>query len=230
VSQIPLNSDHTGSQFNNGELWATGKDVVVIGGGDTGSDCVGTSNRHRANSVRQIELLAKPPLNRHESTPWPLWPMMLRTSSSHDEGCDRKWAILTKEFTGNEAGEVPGIKTVEIEWKMENGRPSFVEIPGTEKIQPATLVLLAMGFLHPQHEGMLKDLGIELDERGNVKTENYQTSVAKVFSAGDMRRGQSLVVWAIAEGRECARAVDLYLMGSTRLEARDRSLLHVEAE
>jgi glutamate synthase (NADPH) small chain len=227
---IKVAVDHTGSAYQNGEISATGKHVVVIGGGDTGSDCVGTSNRHKAASVTQIELLSKPPEGRDESTPWPLWPMMLRTSSSHEEGCGRKWAILTKEFTSNDKGEVSGIRTVEIEWKTENGRPTFVEVPGTENIQPADLVLLAMGFLHPQHSGMIEGLGVELDERGNVKTNNYQTSTVNIFAAGDMRRGQSLVVWAISEGRECARAVDVFLMGDSRLEAKDMSMLHVEAE
>ena len=230
VSGIPVEKDHTGSDYSNGELSATGKHVVVIGGGDTGSDCVGTSNRHRAASVTQIELLTKPPEGRHESTPWPLWPMMLRTSSSHEEGCDRKWAILTKEFIGNDKGEVTGIRIVDIEWKTENGRPTFVEIPGTEKVQPADLVLLAMGFLHPQHKGMIEELGVELDERGNVKANNYQTSIPNIFAAGDMRRGQSLVVWAISEGRECARALDVFLMGDSRLEAKDMSMLHVDGE
>jgi len=230
VAGIDVQADHTGKAYQNGEIWATGKEVVVIGGGDTGSDCVGTSNRHHAKSVTQIELLAKPPEGRHESTPWPLWPMMLRTSSSHEEGCERKWAILTKNFVGNDKGEVVGIRTVEIEWKTEQGKPTFIEMQGTEKIQAADLVLLAMGFLHPQHTGLISDLGLELDERGNVKTENYKTSAEHIFAAGDMRRGQSLVVWAIAEGRECARAIDLHLMGESRLEARDRSMLHVEPE
>ena len=199
----------------------------MIGGGDTGSDCVGTSNRHRAASVTQIELLSKPPENRAESTPWPLWPMMLRTSSSHEEGCERKWSILTKEFVGNEKGELTGLKIAEIEWKTVDGRPQMVEIEGTEQILPCELALLAMGFVHPQHEGMLQQLPVELDERGNVKANNYKTAVDKIFTAGDMRRGQSLVVWAISEGRECAREVDIFLMGESLLEAKDRGLLQV---
>lgn len=228
VAGIPTEVDHRNIPYANGDLFATEKHVFVIGGGDTGSDCVGTSNRQKAKSITQIELLAKPPLTRDESTPWPLWPMQLRTSSSHEEGAERKWAILTKEFVGNEAGEVTGIKLVDIEWKTVDGRPQFVEIPGTERVEPCDIAFLAMGFLHPQHEGMLKDLGIELDARGNVNAVNHQTSNPKFFTAGDMRRGQSLVVWAISEGREAARAVDVYLTGSTKLEAKDQGKLFVK--
>lgn len=227
VSNIETTVDHRGTKYENGDIFATDKHVIVIGGGDTGSDCVGTSNRHDAKSVTQIELLSKPPENRAESTPWPLWPMMLRTSSSHEEGCDRKWSILTKEFVGNEKGELTGLKIVEIEWKTVDGKPQMVEIEGTEQTLPCELALLAMGFVHPQHEGLLNDLTVELDERGNVKANNYKTGVDKIFTAGDMRRGQSLVVWAISEGRECAREVDLYLMGESSLEAKDRGLLYV---
>ncbi len=212
---------HLGEAFPE-ELTATDKNVVVIGGGDTGSDCVGTSNRHGAKSITQIELLSKPPESRTELNPWPEWPMTLRTSTSHDEGCDRDWAILTKEFIG-ENGKLTGLKTVKIEWE---GR-KFVEVKGSENILPAELVLLAAGFVHPQKKGMLDDLGVELDERGNVKTDGYQTSVDQVFAAGDMRRGQSLVVWAISEGREAAKAVDKYLMGESILEAKDDSIFSI---
>ncbi|MEL6251276.1 MAG: glutamate synthase subunit beta [Bacteroidota bacterium] len=208
-----------------GEISATDKHVVVIGGGDTGSDCVGTSNRHQAASVTQIELLSKPPLNRSEDNPWPLWPMVLRTSSSHEEGCDRSWAILSKEFIGDEKGNVKALRTVEIEWKP--GSREFKEIEGTEKVIPCDLALLAVGFLYPQKEGLLEKLGVKLDKRGNVHTDFYQTSVEGVFSAGDMRRGQSLVVWAISEGREAARAVDIYLMGSSNLPSKQESLTQV---
>lgn len=208
-----------------GDISAKDKHVVVIGGGDTGSDCVGTSNRHGATSVTQIELLSKPPLSRTEDNPWPLWPMILRTSSSHEEGCERNWAILSKEFIGDEKGHVKALKTVEIEWKP--GRRDFKEIEGTEKVIPCDLALLAIGFLHPQKEGLLDQLGVDLDKRGNVSASNYQTSVAGVFSAGDMRRGQSLVVWAISEGREAARAVDTYLMGSSNLPSKEESLTRV---
>ena len=222
-----LEIDHTGVAYQNGDLKATGKNVYVIGGGDTGSDCVGTSNRHGAKSVTQIELLSKPPESRAESTPWPNWPMMLRTSTSHEEGAERDWAILTKEFVGDGNGNLKGIRLVNIEWKTEAGQaPKFVEIAGTERVVDCELALLAAGFLHPQYKGMLEQLGVELDERGNVKAgANYQTNNAKVFAAGDMRRGQSLVVWAISEGREAARSVDEYLMGVSMLEAKDESML-----
>ena len=205
------------------EIMATAKNVVVIGGGDTGSDCVGTSNRHNALTVTQIELLLKPPVNRDGKNPWPLWPMILRTSSSHEEGCDRNWAILTKEFTADEKGHVNGLRVVDITWKNEEAKPSFNEIEGTERVLPCELALLAIGFMHPLHTAELAELEIALDERGNVKTNGYQTSIAKVFSAGDMRRGQSLVVWAISEGREAAREVDIFLMGESNLETKDAS-------
>lgn len=205
------------------EIMATAKNVVVIGGGDTGSDCVGTSNRHKALSVTQVELLLKPPVSRDSKNPWPLWPMILRTSSSHEEGCDRNWAILTKEFTADDKGHVNGLRVVDITWKNEGGKPSFNEIEGTERVLPCDLALLAIGFMHPLHTAELAELEIVLDERGNVKTTGYQTSIPKVFSAGDMRRGQSLVVWAISEGREAAREVDIFLMGESNLETKDAS-------
>lgn len=229
VAGIPTEVDHRNVAYANGDLLATDKNVLVIGGGDTGSDCVGTSNRHGAKSVTQIELLGKPPVGRAESTPWPLWPMQLRTSSSHEEGCEREWAILTKEFIGNDKGELTGVKLVNIEWVTENGRPNFKEVEGTERVIPCELALLAMGFLHPQHEGMIDQLGLKLDERGNVAANNYQTSSPKVFAAGDMRRGQSLVVWAISEGREAAKAVDIFLTGESRLESKDQGRLYVNA-
>ncbi len=207
------------------DLVATNKNVFVIGGGDTGSDCVGTSIRHGAKSVTQIELLSKPPEGKNTNTPWPNWPMILRTSSSHEEGCDRQWAINTKEFIGDGSGNLKAIKIVEVDWAMEGGKPKMIEKPGSEKEIPCELALIAAGFLHPQHEGMLTDLGVEFDERGNVKTNNYQTLNPKVFSAGDMRRGQSLVVWAISEGRECARKVDEFLMGESKLESKDVGIL-----
>ncbi|MEO1259078.1 MAG: glutamate synthase subunit beta [Bacteroidota bacterium] len=196
----------------NNYISAKNKHVVVIGGGDTGSDCVGTSNRHGAMSITQIELLTKPPVHRHENTPWPLWPMKLRTSSSHEEGCERQWAQLTKAFIGDENGQLKALRIVDIQWgKQENGQNGFKEIPGTERDIPCDLALLAVGFVHPQFEGMLQQLGIEVDGRGNVVDDNYRTSFDKIFTAGDMRRGQSLVVWAIAEGREAAEEVDRYL-------------------
>lgn len=215
-------------KINGTDIWATDKHVIVIGGGDTGSDCVGTSNRHLAKSVTQIEIMPKPPKDRTESMPWPNWPMILRTSSSHEEGCDRHWSIVTKEFVGDDKGNVKGLKIVDVEWKAVNGKMQFVEIAGSDREIPCDLALLAMGFLHPQHEGLLKQLGVDLDERGNVKANSYQTSVESVFAAGDMRRGQSLVVWAISEGREAARAVDEYLSGGvTALEAKEKGTLHL---
>ena len=203
-----------------GQLMATGKNVVVIGGGDTGSDCVGTSNRHGAKSITQFELLPQPPEQENKPMVWPYWPIKLRTSSSHEEGCDRDWSIATKEFVGKD-GKVEKLKAVRVEWK--DGR--MQEVPGSEFEMKADLVLLAMGFLGPVQKGLLEQfgaLGVEKDPRSNVKatTEGegaYQTANPKVFAAGDMRRGQSLVVWAIREGRQCARSVDEYLMGSSEL-------------
>ena len=215
----------------NKEITAKDKHVIVIGGGDTGSDCVGTSNRHLAKSVTQIELLTKPPKERSEKDPWPKYPMILRTSSSHQEGCDRYWSILTKEFISDKKGNVKGLKIVDIKWEIGvNGRPEFIEIQGSERELPCDLALLAIGFLHGETNEIAEQAKFELDERGNVKTNNqYQTNVEKIFAAGDMRRGQSLVVWAISEGREAARAVDEYLMGESNLEARDDSLINVLA-
>ncbi len=207
-------------------ILATNRQVVVIGGGDTGSDCVGTANRQSARSVQQIELLAKPPQCRSETTPWPQWPMMLRTSSSHEEGCDREWAIQTKAFIGNAKQQLRALQVAEVEWATpaEGGRATLREIPGTEREIPCDLVLLAVGFVHPQFAGLLAQLGVAIDERGNVVDEHYQTNIEGVFVAGDMRRGQSLVVWAIAEGREAARAVDIYLTGQSRLPRKDGPL------
>ncbi len=208
-------------------ILARGKNVVVIGGGDTGADCVGTAIRQKAKSVSQFEILPKPPRERTKSMPWPTYPSILRTTSAHEEGCERFWSISTKEFIGDEKGNVRALKVVDVEWEepKDGQRPGFKEVEGSERIVPCELVLLAMGFLHPQHEGMLEKFGVELDSRGNVLADNYQTSVKKVFTAGDMRRGQSLVVWAISEGRECARAVDIYLMGKSYLEAKADSLM-----
>ncbi len=193
---------------------ATNKNVVVIGGGDTGSDCIGTANRQKAASITQFELMPKPSVSRTAYMPWPQYPFILKTTSSHEEGANREWAIATKKFIGDENGNLKALVTVQLEWKLtEDGKTAgFVEIAGTEKEIPCELALLAMGFVSPQKEGLLEKLEIELDERGNVKASDkqYQTNIQKVFAAGDMRRGQSLVVWAISEGRACARKVDEY--------------------
>ncbi|PIY29443.1 MAG: glutamate synthase [Comamonadaceae bacterium CG_4_10_14_3_um_filter_60_42] len=209
------NKVNAGDKLKN-QLRADGKHVIVIGGGDTGSDCVGTSNRHGAASVTQFEVMPQPPAEENRPLSWPYWPMKLRTSSSHDEGCVREFAISTKEFIG-EKGKLKGLKTVHIE--LKDGK--MVEIPGTEKTYPADLVLLAMGFVNPVAT-VLDAFGVDKDARGNAKastefTGGYATNVAKVFAAGDMRRGQSLVVWAIREGRQAARAVDEFLMGFSDL-------------
>ena len=196
-------------------LTAEGKHVVIIGGGDTGSDCVGTSNRQGAISVTQFELLPEPPGSRTDKMPWPTYPMIMKTTSSHEEGVARKWAIATKQFIGDGNGNLQALKLVDLEWKLSpEGNPEqFIEIAGSERVIPCQLALLAMGFLHPQHEGLIHGMGIDLDERGNVKAtdKSYQTNIRKIFTAGDMRRGQSLVVWAINEGRECAENVNKHL-------------------
>lgn len=221
----------SGDKVTSDDILAGGKNVLVIGGGDTGSDCVGTSNRHGANSVTQIELLAKPPLIRSENNPWPLWPMVLMTSSSHDEGVERQWAILTKEFVGDNNGRLTGMKIVNITWGVNaQGKMGFEEIAGTERIIPCELALLAIGFVGAEQGGIVEELKIDLDERGNIKASNYHSTQKGIFAAGDMRRGQSLVVWAISEGREAARAVDIWLMGSSNLEAKDESFVHLTQE
>jgi len=198
---------------------AKGKHVVVIGGGDTGSDCIGTSNRHGALSVTQLEIMPRPVDQPDKLTTWPNWPMKMRTSTSQEEGCDRDWEVSTKRFIGDADGNVQAIECVRVEWKQDNGQWKLNEIEGSEFELPAQLITLAMGFVHPVHEGMLDDLGVDKDGRGNVAANDsdYATSIDKVFAAGDMRRGQSLVVWAIREGRQCARAVDTFLMGSSDL-------------
>ena len=199
------------------QVLATDKHVIVIGGGDTGSDCVGTSNRQGATSVTNFEILPKPPGKRSPDTPWPFWPLQLKTSSSHKEGCDRNWLINTKEFVSNEKGELIALKTIEVEWKVIPGqRPELIEIEGTEKTWPCDLALLALGFTGPEST-LSEQLGIKIDARSNYIGNQYQTNVPHIFTAGDMRRGQSLIVWAISEGREVARKVDEYLMGYSNL-------------
>lgn len=210
-------------------ILATGKNVLVIGGGDTGSDCVGTSNRQGAKSVTQIELLSQPPLSRNENNPWPQWPMILMTSSSHEEGVKREWSILTKEFIGDDQGNLSGLKIVEIKWAVnEQGKMGFQEIAGTERMIPCELALLAIGFVGAEKGGLVEELKLAIDERGNIKSTNYLTSSKGVFAAGDIRRGQSLVVWAISEGREAARAVDEWLMGFSKLETKDASSVQIQ--
>ena len=205
-----------------GQIMATGKHVVVIGGGDTGSDCIGTSIRHGAKSVVNFELLPRPPEQEDKPLTWPYWPLKLRTSSSHEEGAKRDFAVATKRFEGK-GGKVASLTACHVEWvKDELGGMSMQEVPGTQFSIPADLVLLAMGYVHPVHEGLLAGLGVAKDARGNVLATTdgkgcYATSVPKVFAAGDMRRGQSLVVWAIREGRQCAREVDAFLMGTSDL-------------
>ena len=201
------------------QIKATGKHVVVIGGGDTGSDCIGTSNRQGAASITQFELLPQPPEHENKPLTWPYWPIKLRTSSSQEEGCDRDWSVATKRFEGRN-GKVQKLVAVRLQWqRTAEGQSKMIEVPGSDFELKADLVLLAMGFLGPAAGSLLAQLGVARDARSNVKanTDDYQTSVPKVFAAGDMRRGQSLVVWAIREGRQCARAVDLFLMGESLL-------------
>ncbi|MEQ8804777.1 MAG: glutamate synthase subunit beta [Rhodospirillales bacterium] len=202
------------------EIMATDKHVIVIGGGDTGSDCVGTSNRHGAASVTQLELMPEPPAKENKALTWPDWPLKLRTSSSHQEGVERDFAVMTKSFSAGPDGRVSALNCVRLEWQPnDKGGMDMVEVPGSEFTLKADLVLLAMGFVHPIHEGMIKAMGVDLDPRGNIKadTDKYATSLPKVYAAGDMRRGQSLVVWAIREGRQCAKAIDEFLMGASDL-------------
>jgi glutamate synthase (NADPH/NADH) small chain len=210
---LPQQNRRVGKESLNGvrEILATGKDVVVIGGGDTGSDCIGTSIRQGATSVTQLEIMPEPPEHENKALTWPNWPLRLRISSSQAEGAKREYAVVTQTFEGKD-GKVTGLRCAQVDAK-------FQPVPGTEFELKAELVLLAMGFVHPVHEGLLKSLGVDLDQRGNVRaaTTNYQTSVAKVFASGDMRRGQSLVVWAIREGRQCAASIDQFLMGATTL-------------
>jgi glutamate synthase (NADPH/NADH) small chain len=212
---LPLQNKRVAGDGHVPDLWATDKHVIIIGGGDTGSDCVGTSNRHGAKSVTQFELLPMPP-DVERNPVWPYWPTRLRTSSSHEEGVQRDWSIATKAFIG-EQGRVKALRAIRLEWK--DGKPQ--EMPGTEFEMPADLVLLAMGFVSPL-QSLLDEFGVQKDARGNAKADTdgkgaYQTSEAKIFAAGDMRRGQSLVVWAIREGRQAARAVDEFLMGFSEL-------------
>ena len=200
------------------QIKATNKNVIVIGGGDTGSDCIGTSNRQGAKSVKNFEIMPKPPGHRSPTTPWPYWPLQLTTSSSHKEGCERNWLINTKEFLKDKNGNLKGIKTIGVEWDNSNGSPKLKEIKGSEKIHDCELAILALGFTGPE-SNLADKLGVITDNRSNYKADygKYQTNVPKVFTAGDMRRGQSLIVWAISEGREAAREIDIFLMGDSIL-------------
>ncbi|HLT20992.1 MAG TPA: glutamate synthase subunit beta, partial [Thermomicrobiales bacterium] len=209
----------SGEGYSGPDILATGRHVIVIGGGDTGSDCVGTANRQRAASVTQLEIMPRPPEHENKLLTWPDWPLKLRSSTSHEEGCERDWSVVSKEVIGAD-GKVAGLKLARLQWKRgDDGQWRMSEIPGSEFVIEAGLILLAMGFVHPVHDGLISDLGVELDGRGNVKaTEaDYRTSIGNIFACGDTRRGQSLVVWAIREGRQAARAVDEYLMGHSEL-------------
>jgi glutamate synthase (NADPH/NADH) small chain len=214
-----------GKEVQGEEILATGKHVIVIGGGDTGSDCIGTSLRQGAKSVLNLELMPQPPLERVPDNPWPQWAFVYRTSSSHKEGGERRYSVLTKGFEDDGNGNVAAINLVQLEWYTEDGRQKFREIPGTEERLPADLVLLAMGFTQPQTNTFVEELGLELEKNrfglGIKADAQYRTSRPGVFAAGDCRRGQSLVVWAISEGREAARQVDIYLMGHSNLKGRD---------
>jgi glutamate synthase (NADPH) small chain len=211
---LPQQNHRNAGDTVENQILATGKNVIIIGGGDTGADCLGTTHRQRAKSVQQFEIMPTPPAERHASTPWPLWPLQLRTESSHEEGGIRNWSVNTARFTGDENGRVKQLHGIRV-----GPPPKFEALPGTEFTMDAELVLLAMGFLGPVRQGAVEQLGLQIDPRGNIATDaSYMSSVPGVFAAGDMRRGQSLVVWAISEGRKAARSIDLFLMGSTRLK------------
>jgi len=213
MEYLPQQNRHVAGEAVTGQILATGKHVVIIGGGDTGADCLGTAHRQKPKSVHQFEIMPMPPLERSVNTPWPLWPLQLRTESAHEEGGTREWAVATARFSGDENGRVKQLHAIRV-----GPPPKFEPIPGTDFTIETDLVLIAMGFLGPVKNGMLESLGVQLDARGNVECDaNHMTSVPGVFAAGDMRRGQSLVVWAISEGRKAARGIDKYLMGDTRL-------------
>jgi glutamate synthase (NADPH/NADH) small chain len=209
---------------------ARGKHVIVIGGGDTGSDCVGTANRQGAASVTQFAWSQRPHDQRTPYMPWPTYPLLLQTTSSHEEGCERVWAIATKAFLAGAEGRLRALQVVELSWEIpaDGSKPvKYTEVPGSEREIPCGLALIAIGYAHPEHEGLLDQLGVAYDRRGNIRASerDYATSIPKVFAAGDARRGQSLVVWAISEGRECARRVDAFLTGGSLLEARDCNIV-----
>ncbi|MDA0315069.1 MAG: glutamate synthase subunit beta [Bacteroidetes bacterium] len=219
-----------GGETKKNQLTAAGKNVLVIGGGDTGSDCIGTSRRHGATQVTQLELLPKPPIKRTTANPWPEWPMTLQTSSSHEEGAERIFSVLTKKFVGNEKGELTGMILVDITWKDAGGRMTYEVLEGTERLLPCDLAFLAIGYVGPGQTDLLSSFGVDLLENQLPKSKQYASSNPKVFLAGDMRRGQSLVVWAISEGREAAVKVDTYLMGNSTLPQKDASYFEVEEQ
>ncbi|WP_347158748.1 glutamate synthase subunit beta [Pontibacter chitinilyticus] len=229
---IQQNRRVRGLEVQEADILATDKHVVVIGSGDTGSDCVGTANRQKAASVTQIARMYQPPMQRPDHNPWPQVPMVMQSSSSHDEGCERTWAMLTKAFVGDENGHVTGLRVADL--RMEtgaDGSKSYYEIEGTERVLPCDMALVAIGFAYTQPKGLLEQLGVELDRWGNIVSDaQFRTSVEKVFTAGDANRGQSLVVWAISEGREAARAVDIHLMGCSTLPSKDLSVLDLMAD
>ena len=213
MEYLPQQNRRIAGDVVDGQILATGKRVVIIGGGDTGADCLGTAHRQKAASIRQFEIMPQPPEERSPSTPWPLWPLQLRTESAHEEGGMRDWAVATVRFTGDRGGHVKQLHAVRV-----GPPPKFEPVPGTEFTLDVDLVLIAMGFLGPVRNGMIETLGVKLNARGNVETDaNYMSSNPGVFAAGDMRRGQSLVVWAITEGRQAARGIDKFLMGETHL-------------
>jgi glutamate synthase (NADPH) small chain len=217
-----------GGEIEKNPISAKNKNVLVIGGGDTGSDCIGTSNRHGASSITQLELLPKPPQQRTILNPWPEWPMTLKTSSSHEEGAERLFSVLTKEFVGNSNNELTGLVVSDIEWKEVDGKKQFEEVAGSERTIPCDLAFLAIGYTGPAKNGLLEAFGVELMENSLPKSKNYQSNKSNVFLAGDMRRGQSLVVWAISEGREAAVKVDEFLQGHSNLPRKDASFYHIE--
>jgi glutamate synthase (NADPH) small chain len=220
MEYLPLANRVAQGELADSPMTAAGKRVVIIGGGDTGADCLGTAHRQGAAAIHQFEIMPRPPESRPDSTPWPTWPMVFRTSSAHEEGGERVYSVNTVAFEGDEAGRVRVLKGVEVESKVVDGRPTFEPVPGTEFALECELVLLAMGFVGPERAGMVDELGVELDPRGNVaRDDDWATSVDGVFVCGDMGRGQSLIVWAIAEGRSCAAAVDTWLTGETLLPA-----------
>ena len=218
MEYLPLANRVQEGDLDSSPITAEGKRVVIIGGGDTGADCLGTAHRQRAASIRQFEIMPRPPDERPDANPWPTWPMIYRVSSAHEEGGERDYAINTTEFIGDGEGNLAALATIRVEQSFRNGRMQFDPIPGTEEEIPAEMVLLAMGFVGPERGPLIEQFGVELDDRGNVaRDEDWVTSVPGVYVCGDMGRGQSLIVWAIAEGRACAAAVDAYLMGSTDL-------------